>query len=103
MTMTAPPPTTVTSSALHSWEEHHLYSHRSLPSRHQSPPCALHDRRGLRPVCPTLGAMCTHNRGLRDSDVAGVVRCVHMYVIMLLCFVDFRMLTLLFHLFSAQS
>src|SRR5207237_892311 len=41
---------TATSSALHSWEEHHLYSHRTLPSRHQSLPCALHDRRALHPV-----------------------------------------------------
>ena len=42
--------TTATSSALHSWEEHHLYSHRTLPSRHQSLPYALHDRRGLCPI-----------------------------------------------------
>src|SRR5438105_181030 len=87
MTMTAPPATTATSSALHSWEEHHLYTHRILPSRHQCPSCALHDRRCLRNVCPTPRAMCTHNRGVRDPDVAGVVRCVHMYVIMSLYFV----------------
>src|SRR5438105_409518 len=79
--------TTVMSSALHSWEERHLYSHRSLASRHQCPPCALHDRRGLRTICPTPRAMCTHSRGVREPDVAGVVRCVHMYVIMSLCFV----------------
>src|SRR5207237_7148486 len=46
--------------------------------------------------------MCTHSRGVRDLDVAGVVRCVDMYVIMSLCSYDFRMLTLIFHLFSAK-
>src|SRR5438132_950504 len=87
MARIVPPLMIVTSSAIYSWEERHLYSHRILRSRHQSPLCALHDRRGLLPVCPTPRAMCTHNRGLRDSDVAGVVRCVHMYVIMSLCFI----------------
>src|SRR6266542_1467202 len=79
--------TTATSSGLHSWEERYLCLHRSLSSRHLSPPCALHDRWRLLTVFRTPRVMCTHNRGLRESNVAGVVRCVCIYVIMSLCFV----------------
>src|SRR5438105_9269645 len=51
------------------------------------PPCALHDRRRLLTIFRTPRVMCTHSRGLRESDVAGVVRCVCIYVIMSLYFV----------------
>src|SRR5438105_5346048 len=88
MTTTAPPMTTATSSALHSWEErtYTLTAGPCLPdtSAHRAP-CTTNG--GLRTVCPTARAMCTHSRGVRDPDVAGVVRCVHMYVMMSLCFV----------------
>src|SRR5438045_9342823 len=78
-------PTTATSSGLHSWEERHLCLHRSLPSRHLSPPSALHDKRLLLTVFHTPRVMCTHSRGLRESDVAVVVRCVCIYVMTSLC------------------
>src|SRR5438128_12658037 len=78
-------PTTATSSGLHSWEERHLCLHRSLPSRHLSPPCALHDRRRLLTIFRTPRVMCTHTRGLSESDVAGVARWVCIYVVISLC------------------
>src|SRR5579859_5807743 len=64
---------------LHSWEEHHRYSHRTQPSRHLR---GVHsDSRGPQTVSPIPRATFVPS-GPRGPDHRGEDRCVHTYITM---------------------